>query len=260
MKLFSVIVLLLFSLTTFAQSDNSELTTDRPDQTESSSVVPLHFFQIESGFIMEMDETDASKQKSYTCNTSLLRYGLLKNFEVRLGISYLEDQTADKINQDQTIKNIGLSPLYTGFKVKIADEKTWLPEIAFLGALVLPLTAAEEFKTEYIGPNMRFSFSHTLSDKLSLGYNLGAEWDGNNSEPGYFYSLVIGLNLGGKIGMFAESYGIIKNNDGPEHMLDAGFTYLILDNLQLDLSSGLGINEAATDYFISCGVSFRLPQ
>jgi hypothetical protein len=60
------------------------LVTDRPDQTESSSVVPVHFLQIETGFIMKNDKMDSLIRKSFTYNTVLLHYGILENMELRL--------------------------------------------------------------------------------------------------------------------------------------------------------------------------------
>ena len=152
--------------------------TDRPDQTESSSVVPVKSLQIETGCLLEGDESSSNKQKSFVYNTTLLRYGLFDRLELRIGLSYLSEET--QIKNTDTINTItGFSPLYTGFKIYIIEGNGWLPEIAFLGGLVLPLTAQEEFKTPYPSPVMRFAFSHQLNKRFSLGYNLGAEWSGD---------------------------------------------------------------------------------
>ena len=59
--------------------------------------------------------------------------------------------------------------------------------------------------------------------------------------------------------MFIESYGLIPNWDEAVHLADAGVTYLILPNLQLDFSAGLGLNESAIDHFIGFGLSYRIP-
>lgn len=173
---FTIILSIFIGITTLikAQDEVSELITDRPDQTELSSVVPHKSLQIETGFVLENDETDLIKQKSFAYNTTLLRYGLLENFELRLGMEYLGEEVFIK-NTDTTNTFSGLSPINTGLKVKIADEDGWKPEIAFLGGLVLPFTANEDFKPEYTAQNIRFSFAHTLSDRFSIGYNLGAE-------------------------------------------------------------------------------------
>jgi len=111
-----------------------------------------------------------------------------------------------------------------------------------------------------VGGNMRLAFAHTLSERFSLGYNLGAEWSGNTAVPEYFYSLALGIGLADALGMFVESYGTVPEKGADAHLLDAGFTYLVLPNFQLDISGGLGLNDAALDNFISFGLTYRLPE
>ncbi|MDA3943120.1 MAG: transporter [Bacteroidetes bacterium] len=252
------LILFLTIISGYIQAQNMvpELITDRPDQTESSVVVPLKSLQIETGFVLENDENDLIKQKSFTYNTTLLRFGLLKNFELRLGLEYLGEKV--EIKKNDTLNSFsGLSPISTGFKVKIADEDGWKPEIAFLGGLVLPFTANDDFKPDYSAATIRFAFSHTISERFSLGYNLGAEWGGETAIPGYFYSIAIGIGLAENLGLFVESYGLIPEEGVSEHLFDAGFTYLIIPNFQLDLSGGIGLNNNAIDNFISLGFTYR---
>ncbi|MBN2812611.1 MAG: transporter [Bacteroidales bacterium] len=254
-----ILVLLTFSFIVKAQDEIPELITDRPDQTESSAVVPHKSLQIETGFVMENNETDLTKQKLFAYNTSLLRYGLFDNLELRLGLAYLGEKVSIK-NTDTTNTFSGLSPIYTGFKVKIANEDGWKPEIALLCGMVLPFTAHDDFKPEYSAANIRLAFSHTLSDKFSIGYNLGAEWDGETAVPGYFYAVALGIGLTDKIGMFLEGFGLLPEDGDSEQLFDAGFTYLVLPNFQLDVSGGIGFNDNATDNFLSFGLAYRLPE
>jgi len=258
MRSFLLLVLIAYAFIAKAQVEIPELITDRPDQTESSAVVPHKSLQIETGFVLENNETDFIKQKSFAYNTTLLRYGLLENFELRLGMEYLGDKVSIK-NTDTISTFSGLSPIYTGFKVKIANEDGWKPEIAFLGGLILPFTADKEYKPDYAAANIRFSFAHTLSDRFSIGYNLGAEWDGQTAVPGYFYSVALAIGLTDKLGMFVEAFGLLPEEGDSEHLFDAGFTYLVLPNFQLDVSGGVGLNDDAIDNFLSFGFTYRLP-
>lgn len=259
MKYVIIIPFILLSVISKSQESAPDLITDRPDQTESSSVVPIKSLQIETGFLVENHQTNIFTSQSLTYNTSLLRYGLFNNFELRLGLDYSDIKT--KINNTNISTNAkGLSPLYTGFKIKIHEEDGLIPELAFLGGLVLPFTANQSFRPDYSAANIRFAFSHTLSDRISLGYNLGAEWDGESAIPGYFYSLALGFGLTENLGMFAEGYGLIQETGDAEHLADAGFTYLITSNFQIDLSGGLGLNDNAIDNFISFGLTYRLPK
>jgi len=187
----------------------------------------------------------------------LLRYGLFENFELRLGLEYLGETVEFKNTGSGNTKS-GLSPLFTGFKVKISEEDRWKPEVAILGGLVLPFTTNEDFKPEYTAADIRLAFSNTFSERLSLGYNLGIVWDGETAIPSYFYSVSLGAGITDRLGMFIESYGLIPDKGEAEHLLDAGLTFLLLPNLQFDVSGGIGIQNSI-DRFISSGLTYRLP-
>ena len=258
MKIILPILLILISLYGSTQDVVPELITDRPDQTESAVVVPLKFLQIETGFLLENDNEGVRRYKSYAYNSTLLRYGLFRNMELRLGLEYLGDRIKiDGADYTNTISGFG--PLYTGFKIKITDEQGGKPDIAFLGAVILPFTADDSYKPAHSATNMLFAFSHTLSDRFSLGYNLGTNWDGENPVPNYFYSVSLGIGLTEKLGAYIEGYGTLPEEGKPQHLADAGFTYLILPNFQLDLSGGLGLSNAA-DNFIGFGFTYRIPN
>jgi hypothetical protein len=254
----AVILFILLATNVAGQGTIPELITDRPDQTESAAVVPKHSLQVETGFMLENDAGDLFSSRTFTYNTTLLRFGLLDNLELRAGMDYLHSSTTlNNTSLSSTIS--GISPLYTGFKIKIAEAQDWHPQVAFLGGLVLPFTANSDRKPNYTAANIRFAFSHALSNRLSLGYNLGAEWDGDSPVPGYFYSAALGIGVTDRLGAFIESFGLIPEAGDAEHMLDAGLTYLLLPTLQLDVSGGIGLNKAAIRNFISLGLSFRVP-
>ena len=86
------------------------------------------------------------------------------------------------------------------------------------------------------------SISHDQIKNLSIGYNLGYTHFINQS--GFLkYSIAFGTGLSKKIGLFIETYGEIEKSEMPISNFDSGFTYLVKDNLQIDLSFGLGINN-----------------
>lgn len=255
MKNAFIVFFILISFVVQSQNTVPDLITDRPDQTESSALVPLHAFQIETGFIRENKYVGNYTHKFFAYNTTLLRYGISNNLELRLGWEYLGEDF--DILYEHSNKVSGFGPLYTGFKIKIREEQAVGPEIAFLGSLTLPTIADPVFKPDYIAAGMRVAVAHYLSERLSFGYNLGLEWDGNSAAPATFYSAAFGFGLTEKLALFAESYGLIYEFDEAELLLDTGFTYLLSPNFQLDVSAGMGINDLAIDNFISFGFTYR---
>lgn len=242
-----------------AQSEQvlGPLETDRPDFTEASSTVHKGYIQIETGTYFETYEKNKVKVEYFTYNTTLVRYGLLDNFEIRLGWDFNEGITS--INGQNT-GNItsGLSPLLLGMKVYITEEKSWVPEISLIGHIFLPFTASTDYRPETIDVDFRFSLSHTLSEKSSLGYNLGMAWIGDSAEANFIYTIAYGYSITDKFGAYVELYGDLPEDSKANHLWDTGVTYLVSNNLQLDVSVGTSITEGQ-DLLLSTGLSFRLP-
>lgn len=231
--------------------------TDRPDMTEASSTVPQGYLQVETGGFYQTFEKNQIKTENFTYNTTLVRYGLSNNFELRLGWNLQEDVT--QIN-GQKLDNVssGISPLLLGMKVYITEEKGWIPEISLIGHVFLPFTASTDYRPETTGVDFRFSLAHTLSEKSSLGYNLGMAWGNDSPEASYIYTIAYGYSISEKLGAYVELYGDLPEDIKAIHLWDAGLTYLISNDLQLDMSFGTSITEGQ-DLLISAGLSFRLP-
>ena len=243
-----LLLIILFSCTQIILSQKIE--TDRPDQTEASSLVPKKFLQVETGTYFEsLDAIDA-----VTYNTTLIRYGLLENLELRLGF----DNAEVKLNSNTVAS--GFSPLLLGVKIGVTEEKGVLPEIAFIGHINMPFLASSDFKTKSTGTDFRFSLSHTLSEKSSLGYNIGMAWDGDITTAIYVYTIAYGYSFADKFGGYVEIYGDAYEDNSFNHLWDVGLTYLINENIQLDISGGTGITKDIQDLFLSAGISFRITK
>jgi hypothetical protein len=259
-RVYLLFTIIFISTTVFSQEENTQvdMVTDRPDATESSSVVPLHKLQIETGAFYESFEENNFKTEVLGYNTTLVRFGLLENLELRLGWNFEEHQKSFLGQKDPNVLS-GLSPLLFGVKVSISEEKGLLPEIGLLVHAYLPLTSSTDFNAENTGVDFRFSLAHTLNEKSSIGYNLGAAWANDSSEASFIYTLAYGYSLTEKLGAYAEIYGDLPENNYANHYWDMGVTYLIYYNLQLDATVGTSFTEGQ-DLLVSTGVSYRFPN
>ncbi len=263
-KITYVFIAILFSMAFVeAQNDSASnpasepLVTDRPDATESPSTVAPGFIQVETGGFYESFEEGGVKNETFTYNTTLVRLGLLDNLELRVGWDFVEGQTSINGNKVNDVTS-GFNPLLLGAKVGITEEKGWLPEIGLLGHLYLPFMASTDYRPETTGVDFRFSFAHTLSEKSSLSYNLGAQWRDDSPEAAYIYTLSYGYSISEKLGAYVELYGDFPEDNKANHLWDAGLTYLLSNNVQLDATVGSSITDGQ-DILISGGISFRLP-
>jgi len=248
LRILLVFILLLFAVNTLIAQELPPIATDRPDQTESPYVTPPGYIQVETGFNYENDRGNWSTLTP----TILSKYGFNERCELRL-ITEFGGTGVD----DTSIT--GIQPLVIGFKSRLLDEKGVLPMVSVICHLTTPFLSDKKFKPTYYAPSFRFLLQHGLSDKVSIGYNLGAEWDGETAEPTFIYTFTTAISLSDRMGCYIEAFGFAPQKQTARHQADGGFTYLFSDNAQLDISAGVALTENAPDYYTSLGFSFRLP-
>lgn len=240
-------VFIIFCMISCMVKSQESIQTDRPDQTESTSITPTNFLQIESGLFLEKNSDQST---SYSHPTVLWKYGINKYFELRMITEFNSENFENE-------KITGISPLTFGFKTKLVEENKIIPDISFLGHLTTSNWGSKNFQTSHLAPRFRFLFQHTLSEKVSFGYNLGAEWKGETPDVTGIYTVSTSYSFTEKLGVFGEFYGYLNKYEKADHRFDAGFTYLLNNNLLIDASSGFGLSEISPKYFLSTGISYR---
>lgn len=243
------------AILSYGQTKKAELITDRPDQTESAMLVPRGGLQVETGFAYEKDHQDGLERTNVTYDKLLIKYGVNDHFELRFVTGFIGKRA--KIAEHPISRVQGFSPMALGVKVKLADEKGFWPQAAFIGHINLR-TGSKDFNPSYTAADFRFTFAHTVSEKFALSYNLGAEWNGETPDAAFLYTLALRYTATNRVGIFVESYAFFPERDKADNRFDCGLTYMITSMVQWDLSGGLGLSRSAPDYFLSTGVSFRL--
>lgn len=226
---------------------NAQIVTDRPDQTESSSTVGKGNLQIETGLLIGFEGEGDNVTRQLLAPTTLFRYGITKGIEIRL------------LSQYETLKNgltsvQGISDLEIGTKLQILQDETKNIEIAFLSHLILP-TGTDGLSNEDFGTINKLSIAHSLSENVELGYNLGYNYFGEGKGD-FTYSFALGIGVNDQVGIYIEPYGDLVDFEELVANFDAGFTYLVNENLQFDFSFGTGMNHQMN--YISFGCSWLL--
>ena len=260
-----------------AQYAVAQIETDRPDFTESPNVVPKGALQIETGFMKEENKEGIDRIgphryysykdiDNYTLNTTLFRYGLLENLELRLNMGYVRSvftevtknpvgiiyQSSDTIQQ-------GFSTSFIGFKTNL--YKSDKVSIGFLGHLYIPELASGDFANiagQRIAPEFLIPLTYNITDRFGIAVQYGLSWDGSTPNPTTSYTLSLGYGITDKLSAYVEPYGFYNPQGETTHLINGGFTYLINDDFQVDLTGGLGLSRDAPDNFINCGASFLL--
>jgi hypothetical protein len=240
----------LLSLESYAQI---RMETDRPDQTETPFLIPKKYIQGEIGFNYE--KYDGLKTLVYP--TALWKYGLSNKFELRVITELTTIETAAPLFPS-TKKLSGLLPVQFGGKLAICMEKGIIPITSLIFHVAPPTLGSKNLHTNKWAPNFRFVMQNTLSETAAIGYNLGAEWNGEDNNPFWIYTIAPGFNIGKKWYGYIELFGAVSKTELPQHAADAGIAYYFTDDLKIDFSGGFGITEAAIDNYVALGFSFRV--
>ncbi|MBJ6118974.1 transporter [Pontibacter sp. BT310] len=256
-RLLFIVAFLFVTFQAYSQKQDTtsvpDLETDRPDQTESASVVPRKSIQIEAGLYFQKDKAGATDIKYVAHPSALMRFGVLSWLELRAEGTYqtvtIEEESRKKLN--------GFGPLTVGAKAKLWDENGLRPQTALMTMFDLPV-GHNAFAPANPEVNLRLLFKNSLSEKVDLSYNLAYGWEDGEAVKSYTVSLA--TELSDKIGVFGEVFGDKTNGEKATHSFDAGFTVLVLPNLQVDLAAGTAISSSSPEYFVTTGFSVRLPR
>ena len=247
-KLFIAFAALLFGVGVFAQ-EGVEFTADRPGASTGPSVLGHGVVQLEQGLQYEGD----GGAGIFTFSNTLLRYGLFPAMELRLGGEAFLYQQAGP-NQGMKAAFSGLS---VGTKIKCFDGRGAIPAVSVLADFSLPATASKGFSVDHLAPSLYLLFENPLNDKFSLGYNLGAEWDGTFPKPTAFVALCLGYSATERLGCFIESYNYFGAL-GNVYAMDLGLSWMVGKKVQLDLAANMDLTNPAQSWSISCGVAWQI--
>jgi hypothetical protein len=242
-----------FSFISFSQNKNihsiPKIETDRPDQTECTSTVPKGYFQMEDGFTFSADK---NRVNTIFIPSTLWKLGVNDKFELRMITEPLLSSLGD-------YSQVELPPIKFGFKTRLAEEKGALPNISFIGHLSIPFLSTENQKVENISPDFRFTFDNNLSDKFSLGYNLGMSWEDKNPTPDFNYTCALGYMINAKWKAYVELFGDKPQNEVFDLSTSGGIYYYPAPNIMFDITGAYGLFNTDLNYYTAVGISFLIP-
>ena len=238
------------------------IVTDRPDVTESSATVGRGRIQVEMGYTYTSDKEGNVHLRGHSFPEVLLRVGAFADWcELRLGWNY----GVERLNEDglQT-RFSGSDDLYVGVKLALVEQKECLPEVALVLQATLP-TGAEAFSANRILPGFNLLYGWDITDFLSCSgsTSLNAARDGlSHSYTELLQAFTVGYSLSDRLGAYTEWFALIPHGHldpatATQQYFNGGFTFLVNNDVQLDVRAGVGLNRAADDFFLGSGLAFR---
>lgn len=226
---------------------------DRPDFTESTETIPPGHVQLESGYTLAR----GGGEDGHGLGELLLRLGAGEIWELRLGFgSYA---WTDGPGPGAS----GVEDANLGAKLRLLEPETGgaAPAVSLIVGTGVP-TGGREVGAEEWQPEAKLLFAWGLTDRAGLSSNLN--YTRASGDDGRFDQLSGSLSLGWALteraGAYLEYFAFDREReDGPAaHYVDAGLTWSIWKDLQLDVRAGAGLNGGAeTDSFAGLGAVVR---
>lgn len=232
-----------------AQEKLPTVVPDRPGFTFGAAVVQHNKITWDNGFVFE-STPDGSH--NITLNSTILRYGLFENMELRVGTDFV------LLNNGLESPSLGVGPLAAGVKFKLNDGHGFIPTVGFLAEVKLPHVGTKEMLPSHLAPAMYAIFEHAIGERLWLCYNAGLEWDGEAAAPKTFLALGFGGSITETLGAYVETYNYLHREDENQYMTEFGLTWLASRRVQLDVECDLDFLHFGKYYALGFGVSWLI--
>lgn len=238
-----------------------DMSTDRPDATESPITVDAGHFQIESSFFdYSRDRADGVKTEVWTFGSLNLKAGLLNNVDLQVVLdSHIEETT-----RAGGVKEIvsGFGDIQTRLKINFWGNDDGRSTALGLMPFVKIPTGTDVSNGKWEG-GVILPFSSDISERVGLGLMLEADFVYDEDKGGYttewVHTAVLGFEITDKLGAFVEYIGVAGSEGQFDYQAGAqtGITYAVTDNLMFDCGVRFGLNDAAEDFGAFVGGSIR---
>ena len=150
-------------------------------------------------------------------------------------------------------------------KIALTPQECILPETAIILQMTVP-TGSSEFTADEVLPGFNFLYGWDINDRL-VDRCFYADESSRRRRDGRFLRRVCAVvdrwSRRGPTASAATRNGIVlvpcsADTNHTENYFNGGFTVLLNDDVQWDVRAGVGLNEAADDYFVGTGLSITI--
>lgn len=237
-----------------------DMSTDRPDATESPITVDAGHFQIEASFFdYGRDRSGGDSADVWTYGAFNLKAGLLEHVDLQFVFDSYVDERINENGVRTTAS--GFSDLQMRMKINLWGNEGGPTALGLMPFVKIP-TGTESSNDRWEG-GVIVPFAMDLADGIGLGLMAEADFVHDDVSGGYetewVHSAVVGIDLTERLGTFVEYMGVAGSDDGFRYQasFNTGLTYAVTENMQLDTGVRIGLNDAAEDFGVFTGISVR---
>lgn len=225
--------------------------SDRPGQCMNARTAGIMAIQIQTGYQYGQEKYNAIDQDSWHFVPTTLRFSLTAKWELNTSFNY---NRFTSTNSFWTWTASGFTSPDIGVRYSFLKGSGWKPTMG-LQVNASPPSHKGDYQQQNWGTSVILATSNRW-DKISVNTNFSMRFNGDDSgAPDYPWVFNIGFPLGEKFGCFVEGFGEFDN---AIVSADAGFTYVPINDLQIDIFGGLtNLTVTQKRWFAEIGVSYR---
>lgn len=231
---------------------SSSIRSGRPGQAAGPFTVGQNALQYQTG--INYNRLDGNQNSWQTISHNhVLRVGIKERLEGSAMLNWQQDANRHTDGL-ATSSTGGISQIQFGGRGLLSIQKGLLPTICMQARVIVP-SPSEAYRTDGLGATVLVDTQHTLNNTLGITSNWQVSWVDRTAAPIYTGILNLSINLGQRWGSFLETYTSLNS---VRLNYDAGFSYLLTPDFQLDASAGWQSAREIRDWFLDFGVSWRL--
>lgn len=232
-----LISVLLWPTTVLAQDP---ISADRPGLGDGASTVADGTAQIELGAAASNDDFGPNGEVGQV----LLRYGIGNVFELRGGVgSFAFDAPGTE---------------YTGTSVggKLRLLQSPLSTLSVVSTWELP-TGTGFFDADNVAQTLKLAYDGALGEDLGLSINAGTSFPyTDDTDLSYLFIPTLSFDINDRMGGYVGYAGFYTDGLNTNYV-EAGVTVLSNLNTQLDVNTGLQVDEYQGAFFVGIGLAHR---
>lgn len=238
-----------------------EMSTDRPDKTESAYTVPQGMWQIEMDLAnWTQNEDGAVETEVLSLAAFNLKYGIGANTDLQLVVTPYTRVEASGPGFSDSVS--GFDDVTVRLKHNVFGNDDGRTAFAIMPFVTLPTADDELGGSDDVTGGVILPYAVALSDTVGMGLmaQVNALKDSNGDyAPEFVLSGTIGMELTERFGAYGELFFSKFDDTGEETQatFDAGVTYSPNEDLQFDVGANFGLNDNSDDLQIFLGVSRR---
>ena len=243
--------LTLAALGSLVNAETGAILPDRPGLATGTHTVMPGFLYVESGYQYERDRGDEGSS-TQTFPQAVFRIGITESAEL--------DIVWDGWNRDRTRENTSeqsVADVSLGGKVRLLRSENL--NISLMGLVSLPVGSAPS-TSDAVEPYLGVLWDLTHNEQVQWFGVLQTAQQQHDTGRVWVTDAIVGATFShnDELASFVEY--VISQSSAPDErtqtLVDAGFTYLLSPQTQLDISVGVALNDAARHFF-SVGVAQR---